>query len=118
MARSLARSRPLRQAGLLYRRISQAPPFLLALAIHAGIILILMSITTATEQPEVILTVDVSKVLAEKVERPPEELIQAPETPQDVSVDNPQIDFSAPVDDVFDSKAIGDTNISVSTPVS
>lgn len=111
MARHLADARPLRQAGFLYRRIRQSPPLLIALAIHGAVILILMSITIQSDMAEVVLTVDVSKVLAQKVERPPEEIIKPPETPENIVVQNPTIDFSTQTENPFDNQNIVAPNV-------
>ncbi|NOZ23811.1 MAG: VWA domain-containing protein [Planctomycetes bacterium] len=111
MARRFARTRPLRQAGFLYRRLSQSPPLFIAIVIHGAIIALLMSIKLESDLPEVILTVDVSKVLAQKVERPPKDLIKPPEMAQNVTVDNTVVNFSAPTDALSDTNVIGDSNL-------
>ena len=111
MARPLAQTRPLRQAGFLYRRLRQSPPLLVSLAIHGAIILVLMSITIHQEPAELILSVDVSKVLAQKVEKPPDDVIEPPETPENVMVENPSIDLDTPNEQLFDQNILDNPNI-------
>ncbi|MEW6355387.1 MAG: vWA domain-containing protein [Planctomycetota bacterium] len=110
MARRLAQTRPMRQAGVLYRRLRQSPPLMIAIAIHAAIVVLLMSIKIESEPPEVLLSVDVSKVLAQKVERPPQDIIKPPETAENVTVDNTVVNFAAPTDTLVDS-SIGEANL-------
>jgi len=79
MAAYFKRSRALKVARAWWYGIKRSPPLLIAIALHALVAVILMNIVISKGRTEVVMAVDMNKILEQKFEKKIETIIEAPE---------------------------------------